>query len=112
MNKLNFENRVSLSRKSDDLIPVIENLSSSYAKRVEFASKNSHLFTTYSKTSEICGPGFCAIPVAVFAYAYAVFVAIAAEAVGVVCDLGLWDCNFEMAMVDIKVESVFYKNTV
>ena len=38
MNSLNFENRVSLTRKSENLAKIIEELSSSYEKRESFAA--------------------------------------------------------------------------
>jgi len=72
MNRLSFENRVSLSRKSVDIIQTVEELSSSYAKREEFVLTNSHLFTTHVHTSEVCTV-FAAMCVAIVAGAVGIY---------------------------------------
>ena len=54
MNSLSFENRISLTRKSEDLTKIVEELSSSYAKREDFVLINPRLFA--NKTSEIIFP--------------------------------------------------------
>jgi len=88
MNSLSFKNRASLTGKSDDLVKIVEELSSSYAKREdllssyvkrhEFASKHSNVFAAH--TSEICSAaGVC--------FAAGAIVWVAAVAVTVV---GLW----------------------
>ena len=77
MKNSSFENRVSLTRKNENLIRTVEELSSCYAKREEFALKNSYAFPMH--TSEICLPvGFCAFVIAAGAYVYAVAAAAAA----------------------------------
>ena len=112
MNSLNFENRVFLTRKNEELIRIVEELSSCYAKREEFALKNPHPHLHALHTSEICAPGIC------FAAA-AILVVLLAETVAVVHSIvGCWaktvPCVYEEAtdmmisMVDIPI----YRNIV
>ena len=75
MNKLNFESRISLTRKNEELIKTVEELSSCYETREEFALKNSHLYAI--RTSEICGPAVCVFGILVGVIAVAVAAAIA-----------------------------------
>ena len=91
MRNLSFENRASLSQKSDDLVRIVEELSSSYAKREEFAIKMSHL-SSEMRTSEICtGPVFFC---AVLTFVAVLNVAVAATVV----ELGLvFDCDVEVS---------------
>ena len=101
MDSLSFENRVSLTRKSEDLNNAVEELSSSYAKRESIATINSRP----TRTSEIC---------TAIAYCYMFTIAVAAFAGAIViygevgvCSWGL-DCGGGYAMVD----SALYKNIV
>jgi len=103
MNSLSFQNRVSLSRKSEDITRTVEELSSCYAKREEFAVSNPHAFAM--RTSEIC------VPLPVFVCGFYAFVgAVMAVVAGVVAAVGaavlLWPAIDSLAMADFTT----YKN--
>jgi hypothetical protein len=102
MNRFNFENRVSLTRKSEDLINTVDELSSCYEKRLDFVSKNLITYPT-SRTSEIS----TAAAVASF-LALAAVLAIAAFYVVAAASMLFWDHNDFNSMVD----SYTYKNIV
>ena len=100
MNNSIFENRVSLSRKNEDIVKTVEELSSSYAKRLNFASKHLHDYPIM-RTSEIGVGGFF-LAVAVIAGA----AVIAAFAVIAAAQLLFWDGDDFQGRVD----SIIYKN--
>ena len=101
MNNLAFENRVSLYRKSEDIVKTVEELSSSYEKRVDFASKNLNAYPIIMRTSEIgVGGTFFMIVAIAAAAAVAAFYFIAAA------ELLFWDGNDFQGRVD----SIIYKN--
>jgi hypothetical protein len=108
MANLNFENRVSLTRKSEDLIKVVEDLSSNYQNRENF-------FCTPKNNSEIKTSEICTIGAVCFAYmgffAWAAAIAVGAVLAGawrwVMCKAEVLPC-YDYAMLD----SVNYKNIV
>ncbi|MDR1181372.1 MAG: hypothetical protein LBL13_05295 [Bacteroidales bacterium] len=110
MTNLSLKNRVSLTRKSEDLIKVIEDLSSNYQNRENFfcmPQNNSEI-----KTSEICTIGFiCVAYVAGLVAAWLAGVAVVYAFAGALqvgaCKTEFLPCN-DYAMVD----SVIYKNVV
>lgn len=105
MNSLISENRVSLSRKSEDLFKIVEELSSSYTKREKFAFANALEVQKY--TSEVCT---FFILCAYVSYVGAVALGVAVVAGYLACGFDIWDCSGggEYAMVD----SMTYKNVV
>ena len=111
MKNLSFENRVLLTRKRENLTKAVEELSSSYAKREEFASENSHVFTTY--TSEICSPlGFICIAAAIV-YALGAVVAAVGVAIAAVAAVGVWVVPDDRDSDSIAmIDSTIYKNIV
>jgi hypothetical protein len=62
MNQFSFQDRVSLSRSSEELTKIVDELSSNYEKRENFVSKIPHM---KNRTSEICVPLFCYMPLIV-----------------------------------------------
>jgi len=87
MGNLCFENRVSLTRKSEDIAKTVAELSSCYAKREEFALKNPHALGAM-RTSEICDP----LPFFI-CYIYAIAVSTAGIAIVVLTEIGM-EFNF------------------
>jgi len=111
MNSLSFENRISLARKSEDIVRAVEELSSCYAKREEFALKNSHLLPI--RTSEICTPIFvcvAAVIAGVVGYLYVGVVAVAALGGGIILCLGIY--VGEYCDPSHSLSYVTYKNIV
>ena len=99
MNKLNFESRISLTRKNEELIKTVEELSSCYAKREEFLLKSPHKHLLAMHTSEICGPGVCVAALFVLAVAAVAVLAIAlADVIG-------YQERMSYAMSDVSIYS-------
>lgn len=113
MGNLNFENRISLTRKSEDFLKAVEELSFCYAKREEFALKNPHILRTMHSTSEVCSPFFVCAAVAIVAvggFMYAAVVAIVAAAVGFSTCVGVTGYDDE-GICEI-IDFTTYKNIV
>jgi len=108
MNSLSIENRVSLSREREngDILKKVEELSSSYANREDYALNHSNVFKRY--TSEICTvPGVCLAIVVGAVYTFGVVVSAGAVLIVGVNWVGVHNV-FDSAMVD----SVIYRNIV
>ena len=96
MANLNFENRISLTRKSESLAQIVEELSASYEKRESFTSMN---LLPQIRTSEIGGL-FAAVGVLAFAVAVAALVTIGFNINIVYDEASFWGYGYPYAMSD------------
>ncbi len=104
MKCLDFENRVSLTQKNENLKEIIESLASDYKNREDFLG--TPCSNTEIKTSEVCSGGYlvCAAGVGIVFIA-AVIASVYAAVAGFSWAIGY---NYDT----IEVDSVIYKNIV